>query len=219
MPNWCSTYLRFKGPKESVKKFYDLMVGFEKQGSSIENSWDSSWLGTFIERGLRRDPLDRDHGIIGNCKFKAKTYNCRGNITYIDHNDEEVIIDTETAWGPMLEMFYDLKAKYAPDLKITWQAIEPGMGLYVTNDPAYKGKINIESWDDEIESTDCAILFDVIDILSDKIGSNLQDLIEKSLGYAIHPADIPVYEISQCLYKQPDALNVFFTPWEYEADE
>ena len=137
MPNWCYNYLNFNSMNNEAKKLYDLIITWQKEGTTIENSWNNDWLGLIVEKGLKTDPL-------------SGKYSCRGCIDEIElANDNELMINTHTAWGPMNKMWQDLVDKLGYTMNITCTSEEPNMGVYVTNDPELKDKYVIGYWGDD----------------------------------------------------------------------
>ncbi len=157
MPNWCYTNISINnGEPNSLKAFYEKMQNWIKEGTEIKNDWDNAWLGLLVEKGLGANPRDRE------------SYECRGCFEDLNINPEgtQITVNTETAWGPMLEMWVDLVDKHCPnDTELIWTAEECGCGLYATNDPMYRELWFIDSWEDnEIEPTYEATEQDVRDV-------------------------------------------------------
>lgn len=118
MPNWCSTAYAIDGDANEVKQLYELMKGLEKRDSpSVENDFGTTWLGCLV------DALGKDWQEI----------HCRGFWGGLEKKDDVLRFFTETAWSPCNETF-DLVREAFPSLRYYFQAEEPGMGLYGTND-------------------------------------------------------------------------------------
>ena len=83
----------------------------------VDNSFGKTWLGCLVTK------LGADW---------QKVY-CRGSWSDLDWNGAILRFNTETAWGPMNEVFKFIKTIY-PSLKIYYQAEEDGMGVFITND-------------------------------------------------------------------------------------
>ena len=83
----------------------------------VDNSFGKTWLGCLVTK------LGADW---------QKVY-CRGSWSDLDWNGAILRFNTETAWGPMDEVFKFIKTIY-PSLKIYYQAEEDGMGVFITND-------------------------------------------------------------------------------------
>ena len=133
MPNWCDTTYKAVGPKESVKKFYDLAMRSWKEGSEKHPQADKGWLGSFVDflngpesayaRGWMQDePYLRD-----------------------DFEDyAECTIYCETAWGEP-NQWREFIESQIEDLHILYVAIEPGCGVYCSNDDEYEGKYYVDA--------------------------------------------------------------------------
>ena len=83
----------------------------------VDNSFGKTWLGCLVNK------------LGGNWQ---EVY-CRGSWSDLDWNGAILRFSTETAWGPMNEVFKFIKTIY-PSLKIYYQAEEDGMGVFITND-------------------------------------------------------------------------------------
>lgn len=137
MPNWCYTSISIESDKENgVKPLYDKIVEWQKEGTKIKNSWDNNWLGLLVEKGLGVDPV------------KSNEYPCRGQFYDLQINQDgtQMTCGTETAWGPMNELWLALIDKYIPEAKLIYTAEESGMCVYISNDPDMFGKYYIDSW-------------------------------------------------------------------------
>lgn len=129
MPNWCSTRVEITG---DVNKIFRLEQNINEwsQTDVVENGF-VRWLGNVVQNSG-----------IGS----YDDYSCRGYITdmYSCVNNEDktasLCIYTDTAWVPMLDMWFDIVAKYIPEAELQYSAEEPGNEIYVTNMPEYDGK-------------------------------------------------------------------------------
>ena len=83
----------------------------------VGNTFGKTWLGCLVTK------LGGDW---------QKVY-CRGSWRDLDWNGAILRFNTETAWGPMDEVFRFIKKQY-PSLEIYWQAEEDGNGVYCSND-------------------------------------------------------------------------------------
>ncbi len=118
MPNWCSTAYAIEGDAKEVKQLYELMKGLqERKEPSVENGFGTSWLGCLV------DALGGDYN----------TVYCRGDWNGLEMKDGVIRFSTETAWSPCNETF-DLVCEKFPSLRYYFQAEEPGMVIYETND-------------------------------------------------------------------------------------
>ncbi len=169
MPNWCYTYLRIIG--EDSKILYDKTEKWCSSPAKIPSDFGNFWLGNIVEKGLGVDPL-------------KGPYYCRGSVCDMSFDEEaedvtpvglvtapRLLVTTETAWCPMLKMWVALVKRYCPKSRIVYIAEEPGWGIYVTNDPEYKRKYNMDSFNDKIESKYCTT-FDSIREAAKILGIN-----------------------------------------------
>ena len=118
MPNWCSTAYAIDGDAKEIKQLYDLMKGLEERDSpSVENGFGTTWLGCLV------NAIGKDW----------KEVQCRGSWSGLEINDEVLKFFTETAWSPCNEVF-DLIKETFPSIHYYFQAEEPGMEIYETND-------------------------------------------------------------------------------------
>jgi len=136
MPNWCSTQYTIHGKPKDIDKIVDALKE-ARENALIENGFGNTWLGHVLEYlGMEEKDI---------CKGSVR---CRGSITYMDRMcDDELVIDTETAWAPMPEPIVRLCEKVAPDVEIVYQAIEPGCLIYITNDPCVTDTYLVDIWD------------------------------------------------------------------------
>ena len=59
----------------------------------------------------------------------------------------QLIINTSTAWSPMMQMWKLVLDKYLPDAELIYEAEECGCEIYWTNDPAMKGNYIFDAFD------------------------------------------------------------------------
>lgn len=122
MPNWCNTVYVIDGDAQEVNALYDLMKELEgRKKPSIENGFGITWLGCLV------DALGEDWHEI----------HCRGCWEGPELDDGILTFRTQTAWASCNEVF-DLVCKKYPSLSYYYQAEEPGIGDYYTNDIAGK---------------------------------------------------------------------------------
>ena len=96
----------------------------------VGNDFGNTWLGCLVAK------LGADwHEVY-----------CRGSWSDLDWNGSILRFNTETAWGPMNEVFKLIKSIY-PSLEIYYQAEEDMMGVFITNDTDghyFKDRFRIE---------------------------------------------------------------------------
>lgn len=143
MPNWCFTKITINHWDQRGLERLDALLDEWTSKDYKENGFGLEWLGNIV-----------GNSGIGTITEEGKaTYSCRGRMTYKDLADNQLLIDTETAWSPMLKMWIALVERYLPDAEIIYTADECGCGLYCTNDPTLENCYIIDSWDiDEVES-------------------------------------------------------------------
>lgn len=144
MPNWCSTQITIHHDDVNKLKLLDALIDDWTSKNYKANGFGLTWLGNIVgNSGVAT--IDEDY---------KTDVRCRGSMTYKDLNldGNELIIDTETAWAPMLQMWIRILNKYLPDAELTYRTEEPGCEIYCTNDPYLINKYVIDSWDDNIES-------------------------------------------------------------------
>ena len=138
MPNWCSTSIYIK--HNDTKKLEDLYNKINQwmRKDAMENGF-RNWLGNIVLNAK-----------IGTVDTDIKTdLKCRGGVVFLDFSDitNEINIDTETAWSPMLKIWKKLIDKYLPDADIMFTATEPGCGIFITNDADLQDKWLVDCWD------------------------------------------------------------------------
>ena len=160
MPNWCYTTITINHEDENKLKELENKIDELTSYNYTDNGFGLKWLGNIV-----------GNSGIGTINENSETdLRCRGSITYIENFGEQIIIDTETAWTPMLRMWVKLLEKYLPDAELIYSAQECGCEIYSTNDPDMVGKYIIDIWDyDEIgmESEWDATESSVVEFLQD----------------------------------------------------
>lgn len=189
MPNWCYTSITIIHKDErKLKDFYEKVDTWAKKTYS-ENGFDCPkidywWLGNIVgNSGLAKwiKKEDGDSGFVPNIS-------CRGTLQSIELLGNQINISTETAWGPMLEMWRLLCDKYLPGADIYYTAEESGNGLYQTNDPNIDGTYYIDIWEPPEEFEDEESMYeaeesDAVEFLQRVLKTeetNIQKLIDMS---------------------------------------
>lgn len=125
MPNWCTTEYTFYGSAESLKYLYDKMEDtFDTL--LVKSDFGHSWLGNLLKHcGLDLDELP------SNVRY-------RGDIVdfFLDDYDDpsNLIVQTSTAWVPMVNMWDIIIDKLYLDLSYVYTAEELGCGLLINTD-------------------------------------------------------------------------------------
>lgn len=131
MANWCYTSYVIDGKRKEVQSLFSKMNNLEnRKRPLVGNDFGKTWLGCLVTK------LDGDwHEVY-----------CRGSWSDLDWNGSILRFNTETAWGPMNEVFKLIKSIY-PSLEIYYQAEEDGNGVFITNDTDghyFKDRFRIE---------------------------------------------------------------------------
>jgi hypothetical protein len=130
MPNWCDTTYRVVGEKEKVKKFYDLAM---KSWNGVKNdkhpNAGNGWLGTFVD--LLDGPEDAYARGWMRCEPELSNDGC------------ECTFYCDTAWSEPYQWREFIQSKL--DVSIYYIAIEPGCGIYLSNDDEYIDKYYVDA--------------------------------------------------------------------------
>lgn len=139
MPNWCSTTITINSDNEiELKNLYEKLKLWTSK-DYMKNGFGHSWLGNVV-LGAEIGTVDTD----------AKTdVRCRGNIVYMDYQNSQIVIETETAWAPMLDLWRKVIDKYLPNAELLYVAVEPGSELYCSNDSYYNNLYYVDAFDFE----------------------------------------------------------------------
>lgn len=142
MPNWCLTRITINHESEEKLKELEKLINEWTSKDYMKNGFGLEWLGNIV-----------GNSGVGTVDENQETdLRCRGRLTYMEYIDGQLLIDTETAWSPMLKMWKKVLDKYLSDAELIYSAEECGNGLYSTNDPCMKDCYIIDSW--EIEEID-----------------------------------------------------------------
>ena len=120
MPNWAYTQYIATGDKEQLQKLLAVMDELEcmKAPGLHKNGFGPTWLGNLVIK------LGGDW---------EKIY-CRGSWDNLQLTDDCIMFSVESAWGELNEVRHLIEAHF-PGIRLYYQSEEPGMGIYVTNDP------------------------------------------------------------------------------------
>lgn len=153
MPNWCYTNINIcHNDKNKLKDFFDKVEEWRKKPYKINDfdTYSLGWLGNIVgNSGLAEWKVKEN----GQEDF-VPNISCRGSLQTFELQENRINIDTETAWGPMLEMWRLLCDKYLPGADIYYTAEESGNGLYQTNDPDVADIYYIDIWEPPEEFKD-----------------------------------------------------------------
>lgn len=118
MPNWCNSAYTIVGKQKEMKALYKLMKNLEDMKEpAVPNGFGTSWLGCLV------NALGADW----------KEIYCRGDWESLEYDGYTINFITTTAWGPCNDV-WDLVQKKYPSIEYYFQAEEPGMGVFQTND-------------------------------------------------------------------------------------
>lgn len=125
MPNWCSSEFAFKGDKQELKDFHKKLnyLSSPENTNQVENGFGTNWLGNIV------------HGF----GFDWEKISCRGTLHLPDEGfdpekDDYLLIETETAWVPLPEMWEIILEKFYPNISFVFNSIEEGCGIYINTD-------------------------------------------------------------------------------------
>ena len=126
MPNWCISYISVQSEDKLGLQILSDNVDLWTSYNAIENGFGTHWLGNIVlNSGLGTiDTSDPSH------------LECRGYLESIELVENELIVQTCTAWRPMLQIWTRLAESYLSEYDVIYTCEEPGMGIYYTNDPA-----------------------------------------------------------------------------------
>jgi hypothetical protein len=191
MPNWCQTRITINHEDENKLKELESNINKWISYNHKENGFGLNWLGN----------------IVGNSKVGTVDENpetdlrCRGWVDYMQYNDNQLIIDVETAWSPMLKMWVKVLEKYLPDAELIYTAEECGNELYCTNDNAMNKEYIIDAYGDiDVESDWYAPEEKVVSILQELLKTDENDVNKL----------IDLFEDSDCY----EEMNIH--KWEFE---
>ena len=141
MPNWCMNRITINHENVNELEKLNNLINEWTSKNYLKSDFGLNWLGNIVgNSGI--DTYDGD--------FKVR---CRGTIDYNEVIGNQLIIDTSTAWAPMIQMWKLILEKYLPDAELIYEAEECGCGLYCTNDPAMKSTYVFDACDcEDIES-------------------------------------------------------------------
>lgn len=143
MANWCSTQITLNCKNEDDAKFVYKNIENWISYTNVKNFWGGSWLGNVLVNSGLYNSKD-----LNDPNFPR----CRGEIVYLDTCKEQVIINTETAWCPMIQMWKEICDNLFPEKvsEIIYIAEEPGCELYLTNDPTQADRWVLDSSKDTL---------------------------------------------------------------------
>lgn len=150
MPNWCYTNITMSGQPDNVKWLRDKVEEWTSE-NLYENGFGKNWLGNIV---IGAELASYDEICNGDPNKIEQPPNCRGSLVYmdIDSDNTSLTISTETAWTPKMNMWRMINDQYNLGLEIIYYAEEPGIGIFVSNDPTEVGYylVNVYEPDEKI---------------------------------------------------------------------
>ena len=146
MPNWCYTNITiYHNDKNKLKDFFDKVEEWRKKPYKTNDfdNYSLGWLGNIVGNSGLAEWKVKENGR----EHFVPNISCRGSLQTFELHDNSINLSTETAWGPMLEMWKLLCEKYLPGSELYYTAEESGNGLFQTNDPDYIGRYYIDVWE------------------------------------------------------------------------
>jgi len=202
MPNWCYTYYTINS--EHTEKLKQLYENMEKWLSHnyIDNGFGDMWLGNIV-------------GNSGLDSFRDGNSNvsCRGTVSDFElSSDTSLTISTETAWGPMNDIWIMLCDRFLPEYELIFESEESGEDYYGTNDPTIKGKYKVDCYEQKPLEASKGIFSDDYEPMSEEI---VRKGCKTMLG--IENDELSTDELIQLVHDRFDGISI--SKWEYEELE
>lgn len=138
MSNWYHTTISINCKNKDKLRDFDTKLDEFMSKDYTKNVFGLNWLGNIVGNS----------GIGTIDTGEITDLSCRGCVIYKDFiNDEQLVIDTETAWVPMLKMWVLLLDKYLPEATLLYSAEECGNELYYTNNSFLLDKYIIDCFE------------------------------------------------------------------------
>lgn len=132
MANRCWTSIRITGPKDQL----DRLDSVYKKAEACESTSFPSHTSLMKAAGISEEKIDGT--------FR------RGATIYYDYDGVEIRLDQDDAWEPCFDPLLAVISKLdCKDVEINYLALEPGGGLFETNDDDYIGKYLVDAWNTE----------------------------------------------------------------------
>ena len=116
-------------------------------------------------------------------ELDKESYYLRANVSYVEYqeDDDQLLINVDSAWTPALKLIRDIAEKYVPDCEIVYNSQECGNVIYYTNDPMYFGTycVDVCDWDAlpiKIESIDDMRAECVVGFLNELFNTEEKDI-------------------------------------------
>jgi hypothetical protein len=104
----------------------DNIIGLKKLEADLKACIDfnqyneNCWFGNLFEYNL----LD------------TESYHLRGSVMYIEYEDSNIMIESDSAWTPMVDAYKKIAEFYG--LQMVYMACEPGSLLYINSDISHR---------------------------------------------------------------------------------
>ena len=125
MANICENQIYIVGPISEVTTFFENITQWSK--SEEYGEFES----ICIKGGFSKV---NNHGKIESTLPCSGTFLIEPDIYQINEEECEIYMETDTKWEPQSEMWLELLKKYAPNSKYYHFSVEPGFGIFQTND-------------------------------------------------------------------------------------
>ena len=167
MANDCYTHIEITGTPTR-------RIGEELVKAMTENTKYKNWLGNLLlHTGWSEYDIDK-HDV-----------RCRGSIVWADYDEKtnKLIIDTDTAWVPMIHVFYAFCDTYCPEtesVSLRYWGEEPNCDVFWTNDESYE-----DMWNVDVQDADAAPdPFNDWDLHEDMSEACLVEMLAQALGHS-----------------------------------
>ena len=188
MPNWCYTNITISHESEIEIEKIEKLVDEWTSKDYMENGFGLKWLGNIV--------LGSGVGTVDT--GKETDLRCRGSIVDYYRNGNELVINTETAWTPMLQMWVKIIEKYLPDAELIYNTEECGNDISHTNDPDLVGKYILDYYGDG-------------DFESDWEAD--EGTVRETLQKMLNTTETNVEKLIEMAYE--DDLEISIHQWEY----
>lgn len=188
MPNWCYTNITINHESETEVEKLEKLINEWTSKDYMTNGFGHKWLGNVV-LGSGIGTVDTNN---------ATDLRCRGTIIDYYRTGNELVISTETAWSPMLQMWVKVIEKYLPGAELIYNADECGFDINDTNDPALVGKYILDCYGDE-------------DIESDWEAS--EEVVRLTLQELLDTTETDVKKLIEMVYEGDYDISV--RKWEY----
>ena len=188
MPNWCYTNITINHESEAEVEKLEKFIDEWTSKNYMPNGFDNKWLGNIVLGSG-----------VGTVDTNIETdLRCRGTIIDYYRSGNQLVINTETAWAPMLQMWVKVLEKYLPNAELIYNADECGFDINDTNDPYLVGKYILDYYGDG-------------DIESDWEAS--EETVRKTLQELLNTEETDVEKLIQMVYE--DDYDISVRKWEY----